>query len=306
MAHAMRPSAFQSHLSRERAQRQRPASRPRRQAIDHARAHKEQGIDLLHRRLELAKLFERKLRLDGLQTYAPPRRAPAHATAAPAAPPALPAPPPAAQPARPACQCPTARRSPRTLRPGPSAAIGSLASASASAPSGITAIPRMLAAFIRAASKFALTAIDARNPAAASSSRSRSANCAGGPNSRSVPAMSSTNAHAVLPLVRACSLTIPGARIFDPRRKLRRALQKHRRAAASLSADRFSSRSPSMLSASSRVMPAAAPIRAASRFSEQTHSSGARPSSTTTGSVCQSVRRRSSACAGNSAAHAHA
>ena len=191
----------------------------------------------------------------------------------------------------------------------PSAAIGSFASTSASAPSAITAIPRMLAAFIRAVSKFALTAIDARNPAAASSSLSRSAKCAGGPNSRSVPAMSSTNAHAVPPLAPSMLASFkpappPASSIRGENFATHSSITA--RAAASLSAERFNKRSPLMLSASSRVIPAAAPLLSASRFSEQTHSSGARPSSTTTGSVCQSVRSRGNACAGNSAAHAHA
>ena len=63
--------------------------------------------------------------------------------------------------------------------------------------------------------------MEVRKPAAFNALRSRSASARGGPNSRSVPVISSTNAHAV---PRLASLLC----FFDARRKAGRALQQHR------------------------------------------------------------------------------
>ena len=192
-SHARAVRRLEFHLTVSEASDKRLCGSTRNQAIDHARADKQQRIHLLHRRFELAELFKTKLFLDGLKDVrryaagkrAIPGRGPSRVTRSASA--SVPSSPSVRMPQITnvsACSSPRPeRQSAVSLAPPPLL-------------SGITE-SRDRRALIRAAWKFALTAIDARKPAAASAARSLWASSSGGPKSRSVPAISSTQAQAV-------------------------------------------------------------------------------------------------------------
>ncbi len=60
-------ASFQAHACCHVRQRKRPVCSPRHQALDHARANKQQRIDLLDRIFEFAELAQREFRLDRLK-----------------------------------------------------------------------------------------------------------------------------------------------------------------------------------------------------------------------------------------------
>ena len=126
----------------------------------------------------------------------------------------------------------------------------------------------------------------------ASAERIRSANCAGEPNRRSVPAMSSTNAQAV-PLPPS-SMRGENCESTFQQHRARRGFR-----------FRGARQQPALrrcLPHPGASCPAEMPLLSARRFMAQTNSCGGRPSMTTIGLLCRSGRRRSNACAGNSAA----